>query len=277
MNALAAVRAIAILAQVLLLAACGDTSVPVSQEIDRTMLAPATKNEIAAAASKRVIFAHQSVGGNILDGASAVAASAGVPLNVVETRLSPSPGSGIYHFQVGTNGDPLGKIKDYEVSLAQIPVASFDVAMVKLCYIDFNRGTDAAQIATAYVQTLENLQSRNPQTRFVAVTTPLTTIQTGPKSWVKRLLGKTPAGYIENAKREEFNAVLRQKFGTGRLFDVAKLESQGGAGPVGFDYEGRHFEALDPALSSDGGHLNDKGKRVLGSAFMKFLASLPVS
>ena len=133
------------------------------------------------------------------------------------------------------------------------------------------------QIATAYVQTLENLQSRNPQTRFVAVTTPLTTIQTGPKSWVKRLLGKTPAGYIENAKREEFNAVLRRKFGTDRLFDVAKLESQGGAVPVVFDYEGRHFDALDPALSSDGGHLNDAGKRVVGSGFLKFLATLPAS
>jgi len=277
MNALTGVGAIAVLAQVLLLGACGDTSETAQQEIDRTMLAPATKTEITAAAAKRVLFAHQSVGGDILDGANAIAADAGVSLNFVEARNAVATGGGIYHFKVGTNGNPLGKLEDYQALLAQTPPASFDVAMIKLCYIDFNRGTDARRIASAYVQAVEDLQSRHPQTRFVAVTTPLTTIQSGPKAWMKRLLGKTPAGYVENARREEFNAVLRGKFGTDRLFDVAKLESQGGAVPVVFDYEGRHFDALDPALSSDGGHLNDAGKRVVGSAFVKFLATLPAS
>ena len=137
--------------------------------------------------------------------------------------------------------------------------------------------TDAKQIASAYVQAVEDLQKRHPQTAFVAVTTPLTTIQTGPKAWVKRALGKTPAGYVENARRDEFNAVLRQKFAANRLFDVARLEAQGGAQPVLFDYEGRTLEALDPALTSDGGHLNDAGKRVVGSAFVKFLANLDAS
>jgi|KBSSwiStaDraftv2_1062776.scaffolds.fasta_scaffold147656_3 lysophospholipase L1-like esterase len=277
MNTRAPLRAIALLAQLLLLAACGDGPVNAPQEIDRTMLAPATRNEVTAAATKRVIFAHQSVGGDILAGVNAVSAGAGVPLNVVETRIAPATGGGIYHFKVGTNGDPLGKIREYHDALAQTPLTGVDVALVKLCYIDFNRGTDAAQIATAYVQAIEDLQSRHPQTRFVAVTTPLTTIQTGPKAWVKSLLGKTPAGYAENAKREEFNAVLRQKFGAGRLFDVAKLESQGGAEPVVYDYQGSSYEALDPALTSDGGHLNDAGKRVVGSAFVKFLANLPAS
>jgi lysophospholipase L1-like esterase len=270
-------RAIALLAQLLLLAACGDGPVTAPQEIDRTMLAPATRNEVTAAATKRVIFAHQSVGGDILAGVNAVSAGAGVPLNVVETRIAPETGGGIYHFKVGVNGDPLGKIREYHDALAQTPLTGVDVALVKLCYIDFNRGTDAAQIAAAYVQAIEDLQSRHPQTRFVAVTTPLTTIQTGPKAWVKGLMGKAPAGYAENAKREEFNAVLRQKFGAGRLFDVAKFESQGGAGPVMYNYQGRSYEALDPALTSDGGHLNDAGKRAVGSAFVKFLANLPAS
>ena len=261
----------------LLLAACGDSSVTTTQEIDRSMIAPVTKDELSVAATKRVIFAHQSVGNDILDGVNAVSAAAGVPLNVVETRVAPADSKGIFHFKVGTNGEPLGKIKEFQASLAQSPLSDIDVALVKLCYIDFNSGTDVAQVASAYVQTVEDLQSQHPQTRFVAITTPLTTIQTGPKAWVKSLLGKTPAGYVENAKREEFNAVLRQKFDAGRLFDVAKLESQAGAEPVVFDYEGRSHQALDPELTYDGGHLNDNGKRIVGSAFVKFLANLPAS
>jgi len=274
MNAHVPSRALAFLAHLLLLTACGDASTTTPPEIDKAMLAPVQQNEITAAAGKRVIFAHQSVGSDILDGANQVAAIAGVPLNVIETREPPADRSGIFHFKVGTNGVPLGKIQAYHDALAQSPLTGVDVALVKLCYLDFNHGTDVAQVASAYVQAVEDLQKRHPQTAFVAVTAPLTTIQTGPKAWVKRALGKTPAGYIENARRDEFNAVLRQKFAANRLFDVARLEAQGGAQPVVFDYEGRTLEALDPALSSDGGHLNDAGKRVVGSAFVKFLANL---
>jgi hypothetical protein len=34
---------------------------------------------------------------------------------------------------------------------------------------------------------------------------------------------------------------------------------------------------LDPGLTYDGGHLNDTGKRVVGSAFVKFLANSKTS
>jgi hypothetical protein len=246
---------------------------PQEQKLNTPMIAPVSKAEIAAAASKRVIFAHQSVGNDILDGARTLAADAGVPLNVVESREAPSDANGIFHFKVGTNGVPLGKIEEFRNTLSQAQLADVDVALVKLCYIDFNRSTDAAQLATAYVQAIDELQQRHPRTLFAAMTAPLTTIQTGPKAWVKRLLGKTPAGYVENAKREQFNAVLRQRFDESHLFDVARIEARGGQEAARFEYEGRQLDALDPGLSSDGGHLNDAGKRVVGSAFVKFLGN----
>lgn len=260
--------------QATLLAGCNRS--PQEQEPITPMIAPVSKAEIAAAAGKRVIFAHQSVGNDILDGARALATDAGVPLNVVESREPPSDANGIFHFKVGTNGVPLGKIEEFRNTLSQ-QLADVDVAVVKLCYIDFNRSTDAAQIATAYVQTIDELQQRHPQTVFAAMTAPLTTIQTGPKAWIKRLLGKAPAGYVENAKREQFNAVLRQRFDESRLFDVARIEARSGQAAATFEYEGRQLDALDPGLTSDGGHLNDAGKRVVGSAFVKFLANSKTS
>ena len=88
MNAHVPSRALAFLAQLLLLTACGDSSTTTPPEIDKAMLAPVQQNQITAAAGKRVIFAHQSVGSDILDGANLVAASAGVPLNVIEPTFT---------------------------------------------------------------------------------------------------------------------------------------------------------------------------------------------
>jgi lysophospholipase L1-like esterase len=257
------------------LGACGDSAtIEAPQELKTSMLEPVTQTELAAAAGKRVLFAHQSVGNDILDGVNAIAAASGTRINMVESGVVPADTSGIFHFKVGTNGEPLGKVKQFHDTLAQSSLAGVDVAMVKLCYIDFNRNTDAARIAHAYVQTIEELQRSHPRTTFAAMTAPLTTIQTGPKAWVKSMLGKDPAGHAENAKREEFNAVLRGKFGAAQLFDVAKIEAHGGGKPVVYEYKGQPYEALDPALTSDGGHLNEAGKRVLGAEFVKFLAKV---
>ena len=257
------------------LGACGDSAtIEAPQELKTSMLEPVTQAELAAAAGKRVLFAHQSVGNDILDGVNAIAAASGTRINVMETSAVPTDTSGIFHFKIGTNGEPLGKVRQFHELLAQSSLAGVDVAMVKLCYIDFNRTTDATQIANAYVQTIEELQRSHPGTTFAAMTAPLTVIQTGPKAWLKSMLGKDPAGHVENVKREEFNAVLRQRFGATQLFDVAKIEAHGGGKPVVYEYKGQPYYALDPALTSDGGHLNEAGKRVVGAEFVKFLAKV---
>jgi hypothetical protein len=266
--------ALALTGLIALQAGCGQFTPEQQTSEQRTFMPePVSKAEIAAAAATRVIFAHQSIGKDILDGARALAADAGVPLTVVETREAPAATSGIFHFEVGSNGAPLGKLEDYRKTLSLAPLTGVDVALLKLCYIDFDASTDAAQVAAAYVHTIEDLQQRHPRTLFAAVTAPLTTIQTGPKAWVKGLLGRTPAGYVENAGRDRFNAILRQRFDRSHLFDVASIEANGGRAAALFEYEGRQLSALDPGLTWDGGHLNDAGKRAVGSAFVRFLAN----
>jgi lysophospholipase L1-like esterase len=146
---------------------------------------------------------------------------------------------------------------------------------MKLCYIDIRGDTDAKKLANDYMATLDRLSSKYPHVTFVAMTSPLTTLQTGPKAWVKRLLGRTPSGYLENYRRLEFNDILRDKYEKqGRLFDLAKFEAIGGNNYL---YQGRSVETMNPELTSDGGHLNSLGEKVIAAKLIKYIADLYLS
>lgn len=234
--------------------------------------------DLAELADKRIVFAHQSVGNDILEGVRSLASRQGSTLNITEERSAPADWKGIAHFKVGLNGDPQGKIADFADAMGSNAFPAADVAIFKLCYIDFDdSAADPAKLAKSYGDTLERLQAQFPATRFVASTAPLTTIQTGPKAWVKKLLGRTPSGYEENFRRHVFNEQLRSRFGSDRLFDIAKLEASGGGNhsPTVFEFKSQRIEALDPALTYDGGHLDDAGKAAVAAQFVKFIAGLP--
>jgi hypothetical protein len=87
-------------------------------EGDIAMPAAPSAEMLATAASRRVLFGHQSVGKNILDGVRAIGAEQNVAFNIVETREAPAD-AGLYHFEVGANLHPDRKISDFrEVAAA---------------------------------------------------------------------------------------------------------------------------------------------------------------
>ena len=227
-----------------------------------------TKAEIEAVSKRRVVFAHQSVGENILDGVRALAKEHGVRLSIVEGRRTDGSEPGIFHFKVGANGDPSGKINDYVKTLDATPFSKADVALVKLCYVDFNSQSDATAIAKSYASAIKKLQASYPSTRFVAVTAPLTAIPGGAKVWVKKMMGRTPPDLVDNSKRKEFNDYLRAQFDKNHLFDIAKLEAETATAD-----DGKPIEAMRRELTDDGGHLNAEGQRMVGAAFLKILAA----
>ncbi len=223
-------------------------------------------------AQRRVVFGHQSVGQNILNGIQSLAAKANVDLPITESR-TPAAGSRIVHFSVGHNKDPSSKFKDFTETLENGLGNSADIALMKLCYVDFKADTDATLLADQYSAMLDRLSRQFPHTTFITVTTPLTTVQTGLIAWFKRLLGLVPDGYAENARRKEFNDLLRARYGQqGRLFDLARIESEGHSAP---DYQGQPIEVLNPALTTDGGHLNAEGEKQVAARLVKLLAALP--
>jgi hypothetical protein len=264
-------HAIAVLCAGFLAACSGPASAPLSNGQPLWTAPAPTPQDWERFTQLRIVFGHQSVGYNILAGITSLARERQAALDISETK-SPLTSPGIHHFKVGRNGEPQTKLADFQTSLQGGLGQSADVALFKLCFIDFDTPGDARALAHSYITELDRLAREYPNTVFVPATAPLTTVQTGAKAWIKRMLGQAPAGYASNARRAQFNLVLRQHYAGQPLFDIAALESEGGRS--GVDYGNSRLETLDPALTSDGGHLNSQGQRLIGGALVHTLAGL---
>lgn len=242
---------------------------------------PAASNAIPTTASAqdwqklsqlKIAFGHQSVGDNVISGIESLAREHDVTLSVTETREA-FAAPGLHHFKIGRNGEPRSKLEDFDATMSGDIAGTADIALMKLCYMDFDSEANPQQLARDYIAEVDRLASRFPQTTFIPVTAPLTAAQTGPKALIKKLLGKEPGGYESNAKRQLFNQTLRQHYANRDvLFDIASLES--GFGKVTVERDGQAIETLNPELTSDGGHLNDQGKHLIGSALVHHLANV---
>jgi hypothetical protein len=237
---------------------------------------PQLRAELDAASRRTVLFGHQSVGNDILAGLRDLADQEGVPLRIAEVTtvqgLAPATWA---HVLVAENGNPVRKLQSFGRALGdgQAPV---DVALVKFCYVDLLAGGDAKALFQRYQEELRALQARHPRTTFVRATVPLTAIPTGPKAFVKRMLGRD-RNREDDARREEFNALVRTSWqGPEPLFDLARFESTRPDGRAETcEVGGRQVPALVPAYTHDGGHLNEVGRRRVARELVRLLAALP--
>lgn len=232
------------------------------------------ESQLQAVAGGRVFFAHQSVGQNVLSGVARVYAEHGLeppPISPTATEKGP----GIDDVLIGTNGDPLGKIRAFDAALRGGVGNRVDVALLKLCYVDVVARADVEAVFSAYRDTLVALQRDFPKVAVVAVTVPLTT-QRDLGRRVKSVLGRDRGmGPEDNLAREAFNERVRASFGpSGRLFDIAAVES---AGPdrsrPSYSLDGRTYFALSSAFAADPGHLNAAGGDAAGAAFLATVAA----
>lgn len=234
-----------------------------------------TDSQWAILASRRVFFGHQSVGGNIMEGVSEVlAANPGIPLRVAESRTASQPG--FFHAAVGRNDYPLEKFKDFASVASDAFRSQGDVAMVKLCYVDIHRQTDANALFAEYQRTVAEVKARNPAVTIVHVTTPITVNE----NWKGLLMAKV-RGYStqreRNLVRHRYNELMRQTYGnTEPLFDLALLESRYPDGrPSRYSIAGESVPLMVPAYTSDGSHLNETGRRMAAEQLLILLANLP--
>lgn len=227
-------------------------------------------------ASQRIYFGHQSVGDNILMGLREVVATRPyIKLTIQERAELEVPNKpGFFHSYVGVNEQPQSKNNAFVKVVQEKLRNNVDMAFFKYCYVDITPSSDPAKLFETYRNTMSELKRHNPRVKFIHITAPLTTIQTGWKATVKKLLGKTPAGYADNAKRAEFNELLRKEYG-GRepVFDLAALEATRADGSMmAYEYGGRRYVSLAPEYSDDGGHLNAAGRIYIAEKFLLFLA-----
>ena len=261
-----------------LISSCNGGNIGTMNEKISKSIANMSASELQQLAGLKIFWGHQSVGANILDGMQELlSAHPQIPLQIVAVKEPNTLTPGVLsHANVGNNGDPASKIKDFVRMVDDGVGNQTDFAFFKFCYIDFNDRSDVKKVFEKYKTAMQSLKEKYPETRFMHATIPLLTVQTGPKAWVKKMLGRAPAGTTANAKRGEFNDMLRAEYGgKDPFFDIAKAESTRPDGSrESFVLAGKTYFALVPAYTSDGGHLNTVGRKYLASELLSLLVDV---
>lgn len=230
-----------------------------------------------ALASKKIFFGHQSVGGNIIDGMKdLMKQDPALKLKIKETADKAAFNAPVFaHARVGKNTRPLTKIEDFARQMDSGVGNAAEIAFFKFCYVDIDSGTDVNALFSRYKETIEALKKKYPKTMIVHVTVPLTVIQSGPKALLKRVLGK-PIGYEANAKRHQYNELLKSEYASSEpIFDLALAEATTADGKiVRHNYNGQSILALAPEHTDDGDHLNVNGRSLVARRLIEFLSGL---
>lgn len=242
--------------------------------------ADASPRQLEVVAGLNVFFGHQSVGGNVIAALPQVFAAAGVAApEIVNGDEVPSDGQPVFlHANVGRNRDPLGKLSAFDRFIRSGVGDAIDVGAFKLCYADIVEGSDIEQIFAAHRDTIAALQRDYPHMAFIVATVPLTVepddAVTVAKVRIKRLLDRQSSVHpANNVARERYNAMIRAEYGrTGRLWDIAALQSTVDGNRRVRKYGGDILFAMEPLHASDPGHLNPNGAAVLGRALMALIA-----
>ena len=219
---------------------------------------------------KSVFFGHQSVGSNILDGVCAEFPD--LPVVDIENEPDRKPYSGIFHAKIGRNGDAQSKFESFYNHVLS-PQQDYDLALMKLCYVDIDRHSDVDRILSQYVDLIERLQLRRPNIELMHTTVPLRVLRLGVRSYLKKWTGRAIDPIEDNAKRHSFNEALRECFGKShRIFDLASFECTApSGGHSGIEYRGAAVPGMFPAYSTDGGHLNELGRSTIAREFVAML------
>lgn len=225
------------------------------------------------AAERRVLFAHQSVGANLLEGLGELLAESGTRWVVATAEAAPA-GAALIDATPGSNGDPRSKMEAF-AALVRASRPPPQLALMKLCFLDVTDQTDVDAVFSHYERTLEQLQRELPQVVFGHVTVPLSVRPETGKARLYRLVGRRVWEDASNARRAEYNARLRERFAAAPLFDLAVVESTRPDGSrEQHEVRGSLVPALSPLYASDSvGHLNAHGGRVAAAAFVRFVAA----
>ena len=229
---------------------------------------------------KRIFFGHQSVGYNILDGVGIILKEhPEIHLKIVETSDPTRFDAPIFaNAPIGRNGNPGSKCEAFERFLDDGIGKWADIAFFKFCFVDVNRDTDVEKMFEQYRATIRSVKKKYPALTIVHLTVPLVTSDYGLisrlKGIIKGLLGRKSMD--ANVNRYRMNELIRKEYaGKDPVFDLASIESITPTGePVTFVYDGKGYPSLYPGYTTDGGHLNDIGKRLVGMRLLVFLADI---
>ena len=148
-----------------------------------------------------------------------------------------------------------------------------------LCWADFTGDTDYAELFDQVQTRNDGHEDRPPVVTFVHFTVPLTIKQSGPKAFLKKVLGRPIFGDAENVARNRFNELVRREVRPQRASGrPCRLESTRPDGTrKEFQAGGQTYQELVGEYTPDSGHLNTQGQRWVAAHLLAFLASLPTA
>jgi hypothetical protein len=259
----------------MLLSGCKEESLtPLNDHYARLERVPQEK--LRALSLKRVFFGHKSVGQNIIEGLQDVMRT--TPLVRLDIRETASAGDFdrpiFAHVMIGKNKNPSSKIMAFREILDGGVGQVADIAFFKFCFVDIDHTSDLGAIYKEYDETITYLTGKYPKLKIITVTVPLLSHPVDIKTKLKKLLGRLPWDELDNIRRNEYNEMLRAKYGDS-LFDLAKIESTTLLGKkAGFTKKGRSYDLLNRSYTNDGGHLNALGRQVAAIDLLLYLLSL---
>jgi hypothetical protein len=234
------------------------------------------EQRIAHLQTKKIFFGHQSVGADIVRGIrDLINEDHRLRLNLVtsaDPQSTPSPA--FIESLIGENRNPQSKDIAFAAILAKGMGSQGGIAMYKYCYVDIGLDTDVQQLFYRYRQEMADIKTKYPLLVIVHITVPLTADDASVKTWVKTVLGR-PTSRDINLKRNQFNALLREYYSAEPIFDLAQVESTYADGSRSYVMSrGQKIYTLAPEFTTDGGHLNQAGRRVAAQQLLQVLAGL---
>lgn len=218
--------------------------------------------------AKRIFFAHQSVGRDIIGGVEHMHGNGARPALRVHNLASGPPPAGpvLIHIEVGKNGEPASKLKHFRELLEGGLGGSVDVAMLKFCFWDIRRDTDVETLFAQYQSTFAALEKEFPTVQFVHATVPLTAADRDWRAGVRRIFGRPVPTTLDNQARHRFSSLIRGHYqGKQPIFDIEAAES---------DDDENGIPYLAAGLTYDGGHLNDAGQQRVAGQFITSIGNL---
>jgi hypothetical protein len=224
------------------------------------------ENDWNKLSDKKIFFGHQSVGNNIIEGIKDLKdKSKTSSFIILETRDKSDFIRPLFaHSYIGKNTDPKSKIDDFVNILNSGLADSVDIAIMKLCYIDINRKTNIDELFEYYKTAISSIQLKHPRLKIIHSTVPVTTKPEGYRGVVKKFLKMD-----DNYARNRYNELLRNHYKGKEIFDIAFAESIYSGETTNNNWEG--VPGLISEYTSDGGHLNKKGRSIVAFELIKKL------
>ena len=246
------------------------------REMDAPVNVADYKKDLETIAQARILFAHQSVGRNVLQGLTELSRQSGVPLLIADVEnANKGESPGLFHVNIGKNREPLGKIEAFTRLLQSPSGAPYDVAVLKFCYEDLSDAgmRDPVALVDAYAKSLVEIRQSQPKLRLVHATVPLRSDPLDWKTPIKRLIGRATEEDAGNQLRAAFNTEMRKRFAGQPLFDIAEIESTLSSNDrSAFSLGNESIPTLAAVYTNDGGHLNAIGQQKAAMTFVRTLA-----